>query len=76
MKKTNYYEICEQKLNYLNYSNNSTKIYLHYINEFLTIVNVYPTRLRSDDFQNYINNYSFSSISQQNQIISSINLPI
>jgi len=35
MKKTNYYEICKQKLKYLNYSDNTNKIYLHYVDEFL-----------------------------------------
>jgi len=66
------YNICEQKLYYLNYSNNTIKIYLHYINEFLQEIGKNIQRINSSDFQNYINNYDFKSTSQQNQIISSI----
>ena len=33
MKKINYYEICNQKLKYLNYSDKSIKSYLFYINQ-------------------------------------------
>jgi site-specific recombinase XerD len=72
MKKTDYYKIGKQKLKCYNYSENTISIYLHYIEEFLNKVNVYPTKLSSQNFQNYIDNYNFSSISQQNQIISSI----
>jgi len=35
MKKINYSEISKQKLEYLNYSRNTIKLYLHYINEFI-----------------------------------------
>jgi hypothetical protein len=28
-------KICKQKLNYLNYSENTIKCYLHYIDEFI-----------------------------------------
>ena len=73
MKKIDYYEICKQKLKYLNYSKNTIKCYLFYINEFLDKnFNIYPTKLNSGDFQSYLDNYEFSSISQQNQIISAI----
>ena len=73
MKKTDYYEICEQKLKYLNYADNTVRIYLFYLNEFLeTTSNIYPSRLISDDFQKYLDNYEFSSISQQNQVINAI----
>jgi len=72
MKKTNYYEICNQKLKYLNYSNRTIDIYLYYINQFLDNNETYPTRLKSKDFQKYLDNYSFTSVSQQNQVINSI----
>lgn len=73
MKKLDYYEICKQKLKYLNYSKNTIKIYLFYISDFLNkLSDIYPTKLTSVDFQNYLNNYKFTSISQQNQIINSI----
>ena len=72
MKKIDYYEISKQKLKYLNYSKVTIKTYLFYINQFLQKVDKYPTRLNSKDFQNYLDNYSFTSVSQQNQIINSI----
>jgi len=73
MVKTDYYEICKQKLKYLNYSENTNRIYLFYISEFLDETSpIYPSRLTSNDFQNYLNDYDFSSISQQNQIINAI----
>jgi hypothetical protein len=31
-----------------------------------------PTRLKSDDFQSYLDQYGFKSVSQQNQVINSI----
>jgi len=72
MVKTNYYKICIQKMKYLNYSENTSKVYLFYINEFLNKINIATSRLTSKDFQNYIDNYKFTSISQQNQVISAI----
>ena len=65
-------KICEQKLKYLNYSSRTNEIYLHYIRKFLETVGKYPQHLVSSDFQNYLNGYNFSSISQQNQIINAI----
>jgi site-specific recombinase XerD len=72
MKKTNYYEIAERKLKYLNYSDRSIKVYLFYINQFLSKVKVEPSRLNSNNFQSYLDNYKFTSISQQNQVINAI----
>lgn len=46
MKKTDYYEICNQKLKYLNYSDRSIKSYLYYINQFLDSIEIPPTRLK------------------------------
>ena len=54
MKKLDYYEICKQKLKYLNYSDRTIKSYLFYINQFLSNVNIPPTRLTSSDFQSYL----------------------
>jgi len=71
MKKLDYYEICFSKMKYLNYSENTIKCYLYYIEQFLKNFNNL-SRLNSLDFQNYINNYNFKSISQQNQIINSL----
>jgi len=73
MKKIDYYEICKQKLKYLNYSENTNRVYLFYVSEFLNYtINICPSRLTSTDFQEYLDNYEFSSISHQNQVISSI----
>jgi site-specific recombinase XerD len=72
MKKTDYYEICNQKMKYLNYSDRTIKSYLFYIQQFLENAKVSPTRLTSTDFQSYLDNYKFTSISQQNQVINSI----
>jgi site-specific recombinase XerD len=47
-------------------------MYLYYINQFLENIEKYPTSLNSSDFQTYLDNYKFTSISQQNQVINSI----
>jgi site-specific recombinase XerD len=72
MKKTDYYKICEQKLKYLNYSDRTAECYLSYINQFLDRIEIPPTRLGSQDFQSYLDNYKFTSVSQQNQVINAI----
>lgn len=72
MKKIDYYEICEQKLKYLNYSKRTAGCYLYYIKQFLYSTEIPPTRLGSHDFQSYLDSYQFSSISQQNQVINAI----
>lgn len=72
MKKTDYYEIAIAKLKYRNYSDKTIKAYGFYIKQFFKAVTVAPSRLTSDHFQEYLSNYQFSSISQQNQVINSI----
>jgi site-specific recombinase XerD len=72
MKKTDYYKICEQKLKYLNYSDRTAECYLSYIKQFLDRIEIPPTRLGSQDFQTYLDNYKFTSVSQQNQVINAI----
>jgi len=64
--------ICEQKLNYLNYSKNTIKCYLHYIDEFLKSRVKSAKHLNAIDFQTYLDNYNFTSVSQQNQVINAI----
>lgn len=68
----NLYKICERKLKYLNYSKRTSEIYLRYIDEFLSSVNKSPSRLMSNDFQSYLDNYQFTSVSKQNQVINAI----
>lgn len=65
-------KICEQKLNYLNYSKNTTKCYLWYIDEFLKSQIKSALHLSSNDFQTYLDSYNFSSVSQQNQVINAV----
>jgi len=72
MKHDRILEISKQKLKYYNYSNRSIEIYLHYIKKFLINTNKYPQHIISLDFQKYLDEYNFTSISQQNQIISAI----
>lgn len=64
--------ICNQKLKYLNYSERTVNSYCHYISKFLNKIGKYPQHLVSKDFQNYLDDYKFTSISQQNQIINSV----
>jgi site-specific recombinase XerD len=46
--------------------------YLSYIKQFLDRIEIPPTRLGSQDFQSYLDNYKFTSVSQQNQVINAI----
>jgi integrase/recombinase XerD len=72
MKKTNYSEISKQKLEYLNYSTNTINNYVYHIDIFLNNCKTYPTSLSSKDFQSYLDNYVFTSVSQQNQVINAV----
>ena len=65
-------EIANQKLVYFNYSPRTIKTYLNYIDRFINAVNKPHDKLNSSDFQSYLDNYCFTSVSQQNQIINSI----
>lgn len=61
-----------EKLNYFNYSKRTIETYTHYTSKFLATVGKYPQHLTGADFQDYLNQYPFSSVSQQNQIINAI----
>jgi len=65
-------KICEQKLNYLNYSPKTSSLYLGYIDAFINAQTKSYHHLNAKDFQTYLNDYKFTSISQQNQIINAI----
>jgi integrase/recombinase XerD len=65
-------KIYDQKLRYLNYSKRTIKIYIWYINQFLKSQSKSCEHLNSKDFQLYLDNYKFTSIAQQNQVINSI----
>ena len=65
-------KICDKKLNYLNYSENTSKNYLSHISKFLEVQSKSPQHLNASDFQSYLDNYQFTSVSQQNQVINAI----
>lgn len=74
MKKIHqeFLKICLQKLKYFRYATRTQETYIHYMGKFLEKVDKYPQHLVASDFQNYLDEFKFSSQSQQNQIISSI----
>lgn len=73
MKNEKIIKICNQKLIYLNYSDSTRNTYIHYIKQFLhSIKDKQVIHCNSKDFQSYLDNYNFTSISQQNQIINAI----
>lgn len=72
MKNLNYYNISIEKMYYLNYSNNTIKTYSNYISKFLHNQSKIITRLNSSDFQSYLDEFEFTSVSQQNQVINAI----
>ena len=59
-------------MRYLNYSDRTISTYLYYIEEFIKTQSKSLPVLSSLDFQKYLDDYNFSSTSQQNQIINSI----
>lgn len=65
-------KICEQKLNYLNYSPRTKENYLGHISRFITSQTKSAAHLNSKDFQYYLDKYQFTSVSQQNQVINAI----
>ena len=71
MKNEKIIKICEQKFIYLNYSSRTCNNYISHIKHFLN-GDKQIIHCNSQDFQSYLNNYKFSSISQQNQVINSI----
>jgi site-specific recombinase XerD len=65
-------KICEQKFKYLNYSKRTTDNYISHISRFLKTQEKSFLHLNSNDFQTYLDNYKFTSIPQQNQVINDI----
>ena len=59
-------------LKYFNNSERTIETYLHYTTKFLESADKYSQHLVSSDFQSYLDDYNFTSISQQNQIINAI----
>jgi integrase/recombinase XerD len=66
-------KICEQKFIYLNYSPRTKDNYLCHIKDFLkSLGDKQVIHCNSKDFQSYLDNYQFTSVSQQNQVINAI----
>ena len=72
MKNHNVLEIFKNNLRYLNYSNNTIDMYCFFVNEYIIKIKKDPYNLTYSDLNTYLNNYKFSSISKQNQVISSL----
>jgi site-specific recombinase XerD len=73
MKNQKIIKICEEKFIYLNYSSRTRDNYISHIKPFLeSLGDKQIIHCNSSDFQNYLDKYSFSSVSQQNQVINSI----
>lgn len=61
-----------EKLKYFNYSDCTIKSYSHYWLKFLEFTNKYFQHIVGSDFQDFLNQYDFSSIPQQNQLINAL----
>lgn len=73
MKNQKIIKICEEKFIYLNYSSRTRENYMSHIKRFLeSLEEKQIIHCNSSDFQNYLDSYKFSSVSQQNQVINSI----
>jgi site-specific recombinase XerD len=73
MKNQKIIKICEEKFIYLNYSPRTKDNYLSHIKPFLeSLGDKQIIHCNSYDFQSYLDNYNFTSTSQQNQVINAI----
>lgn len=72
LKQDKILKMYSEKLKYFRYSKNTVKCYYHYVAEFLEFTKKNYQHLTSNDFTFYLDNYKFSSTSQQNQVISAI----
>jgi site-specific recombinase XerD len=73
MKNQKIIKICEEKFIYLNYSPRTRDNYMSHIKSFLeSLGDKQIVHCNSNDFQSYLDNYTFTSVSQQNQVINSI----
>jgi len=61
-------------LNLKNYSNRTIHIYCHYLQKYAESTDKPLLHLTAKDVKEYIENYNYSSIGQQNQIYSSLKL--
>ncbi len=57
-----------------NYSINSIKMYAKHVDDFIKALNKNPYKLNKSDLERYLLNYGYTSIPNQNQIISALRL--
>jgi site-specific recombinase XerD len=68
-------KIFQEKLRYKNYSDRSIKLYTSYLSNFLKEVKVKdPYQVRTQQIVDFLQNYSYTSTSQQNQYIGTLKL--
>lgn len=68
-------KVFEEKLRYKNYSNNSIKLYISYLKLFLEIEKIKdPYQVRTQQIISFLENYPYTSCSQQNQYIGALKL--
>lgn len=67
-------EIYIKTLTNRNYSDRTIETYTCYLEKFLNDINKNPYHITLKDIENYLLSNSYSSISQQNQIIGSVKL--
>lgn len=72
MNITEIIQVSKRKMEYFNYSPNTVNMYSYYIERFLKKVNKCSQHLTSNDYEEYLQKFPFSSISQQNQIINAL----
>ena len=73
MKNQKIIKICEERFIYLNYSPRTRDNYLSHIRPFLqSLGDKQIIHCNSSDFQSYLDDYNFTSVSQQNQVINAI----
>jgi len=74
IKYSSVLEIYKKNLRTKNYAKNTIKTYVCYVEKFLIQINKDAYNLTTKELIEYLLNYNYTSISQQNQIISSIKL--
>lgn len=62
----------KKNLKLKNYAPRTIEVYSHYVNEFVINSPKTPSDLTKTDLKTYLVNYSYCSVSQQNQIISAL----
>lgn len=70
--KTTTLEVMERRMRFRNYSGQTIKTYTSYASKFLNSFESDAYHIPTKEAKKYLENYKYSSVSQQNQIISAI----